>query len=77
MGTKVYFRSGLNWDSLPVVTVRRMVDACELQARLAGMRKQWEEAIGGEMEAVTVNLALLFDDLVALIEGEGGSDATK
>lgn len=54
---------------LPPAKVRRMIAADDLAARLAELRAQWEEATGGKMDAVTINLAALFDDLADLIGG--------
>lgn len=62
---------GVGWNTQPSVKV--MFDQEELAGRLAALRAQWEEATGGEMQRVTVDLGLLFDDLRQLIglEGEG------
>lgn len=40
-----------------------------LLSQLAIMRSQWEEATGGEMEKVTLNLELFFSDIRDLITG--------
>lgn len=41
-----------------------------LLEELARMRTSWEKATGGNMESVTINLGMLFDDLAYLITGQ-------
>jgi len=45
------------------VKVRRLVDAERVAAGLASIEAEWIEATGGQLQAVTVNLRLLFEDL--------------
>jgi hypothetical protein len=47
-----------------------MIAADDLAARLAELRAQWESATGGKLDAVTINLRMLFDDLQELISSE-------
>ncbi len=54
-------------QGLPMAKVKRMVSTDDLAERLADMRAQWNEATGGEMDRVTVNLSALFDDVAALL----------
>lgn len=46
--------------------VKRMIAADDLAAHLAELRAQWDAATGGKLEAVTINLQMLFDDLQEL-----------
>jgi hypothetical protein len=57
-------------QNLPPARVKRMIAADDLAARLAELRAQWESATGGKLDAVTINLRMLFDDLQELISSE-------
>lgn len=46
---------------------RRMVPTDKLKQQLDDLRGEWEEATGGNMHRVTINLGALFDDLQELI----------
>lgn len=51
----------------PAAKTKRMIAADDLAAHLADLRAEWEEATGGNLDAVDgVNLRLLFDDLATL-----------
>lgn len=51
----------------PAAKVKRMIAADDLAAHIADLRAEWEEATGGELDAVDgVNLRMLFDDLATL-----------
>lgn len=54
-------------QSLPPARVKRMIAADDLAARLAELRAEWETVTGGKLDAVTINLRMLFDDLQELI----------
>ena len=56
----------VDWDTLPVGKVIHWVDRDVLLSRLADIRAEWVE-VAGSLEDVTVNLALVFDDLAAAI----------
>ena len=47
---------------------RRMVSTDRIKRDLADLRGEWQEATGGNMHRVTINLGALFDDLQELIE---------
>lgn len=47
---------------------RRMVSTDSVKRELDDLRGQWQEATGGNMHQVTINLGALFDDIQALIE---------
>ena len=53
-------------QSLPPARVKRMLAADDLAARLAELRAEWETETCGELDAVTINLRMLFDDLQEL-----------
>lgn len=57
-------------QSPPPARVKRMLAADELAAHLAELRAQWENATGGKLDAVTINLRMLFDDLQELFSCE-------
>ena len=65
----ISFRSGMNWDSIPAAVTRQLVDRRQLVLKLAEMRSQWAEACEGDVTHVTLDLGLLFDDLVNLVGG--------
>lgn len=68
--SQIVFRDGLDLAALPVATVRTMVDQAIILRLLADMRDQWQVATDGKMERVTVNMAMLFDDIESLVKGE-------
>ena len=49
---------------------RRFVAVDDLAARLDDLRAEWAAAAGGNLQAVTVDLGMLFDDLASLFSGE-------
>lgn len=57
-------------QSLPPARVKRMIAVDDLAAHLAELRAQWESATGGKLDAVTINLRMLFDDLQELFKCE-------
>lgn len=54
----------------PRTITRKMVHQEFLLDALAKMRADWSTATGSNLESVTVNLELLFDDLESLITGQ-------
>lgn len=70
MSTQIVLRDGLSLATLPVATVRTVIDQAVILRLLSDMRDQWRQATGGKMERVTVNMSMLFDDLENLVNGE-------
>lgn len=68
----ITFRPGVSWDSIPESTVHQMIDRDQLVYNLGALRAQLAEATGGDMTHVTLDLGLLFDDLVNLCGGYPG-----
>jgi hypothetical protein len=65
----ISFRPGFTLENLPKATTRQLIDRQELVSRIAEMRSQWADATGGDLARVTLDLGLLFDDLVNLVGG--------
>lgn len=49
---------------------RRMVSIDRVKRELDDLRGQWQEATGGNMHQVTINLGALFDDLQTMLDTE-------
>lgn len=62
----IALKPGLTWETLPEAKARPMIDQDKVLGRIVDLRQQWCEATGGDMTQVTINLELLFDDLIAL-----------
>lgn len=67
----IVLRDGLTWQNLPVAEVRTMVDQAGQLAALEALRAEWQEATG-DLTAVTLNLAMLFDDVERIVINSGG-----
>ena len=48
-------------------TVRRYIAIDSLAAQLASWRAEWLAAAGGNLQAVTLDLGMLFDDLETVL----------
>lgn len=70
----VFLNQGVSWDNLPVSTTRKVLDRDELVYNLGYMRSQWAEACGGDLSHVTLDLGMLFDDIVNLCGGFPGHE---
>jgi hypothetical protein len=67
--SNIVLHPGLTWETIPVSTVRTMVDRSELLKRLDTFKAEWIEASVGEMGEVTIDMASLFDDLNKIVGG--------
>lgn len=70
MSNNVSWRAGASWQNGPKTAVKRFVAVEDVNRRLAMFRESWAVlvATGGEnMQAVTVDLDCLFDDLAQLL----------
>lgn len=67
----ITLHNGLTLGTLPKGKVKAVVDQAELLKRLQALRAEWEQATGGDLESVTLNLRLLLEDFESMIRGEG------
>lgn len=71
-GKNVSFAPGASWQVGPAARVRSMVCREDLLQQLASFRRIWEGAAaesGDDIHAITVDLALILDDLEQIISG--------
>lgn len=69
MSDQIHLKPGITWQSQPDVKRQRMVNPVQQRAALEEFRTDWGELLadldnGESMESATVDLNLLFDDLV-------------
>lgn len=69
MTNPIETKPGYTWENLQVAKVHHMIDLDWLTNQLVKMRKDWITATHGDMTHVTLDLELLFDDILELLKG--------
>jgi hypothetical protein len=67
---QIVFTPGLTMANLPPTRAVQLIDADWIRGQLETMRQEWSEATG-DITRVTCNLGAIFDELQALVGGEG------
>lgn len=72
MSTGIVLREGLAWENLPQSKAVKVLRQDVLAVRLAGMRREWEQAANGmPLEEVQASVGLMLEDFAAMMELEG------
>ena len=58
---------GLDWNNLP--KSRSMIDQTYLLNALEHLRAEWNDATGGNIDKVTLNLNLFINDIIEICKG--------
>jgi hypothetical protein len=63
----IVFKPGCGFTQFPPVTLVHSINVAILRIQIADLQHEWEEATGGKLDQVTINLSLLFDDINLII----------